>query len=163
MKKFMKPIVLFAAVLLFALGIRWKFSQPLLVWTNAEIVEYYPQSNSVLATTAKEGGLFTFSMPKENQYNATGDDLTQCGTIVSILGPDEWSTSYPMQYKRVIKVKYVSKREDFVSKYKDDLVKQHRTSTREKIEKDIEDLKGLNEGEKEALKYLVLGELGLWQ
>lgn len=131
------------------------------VQTDIEVVEYWEQSNSVLATTGEQGGLFMFQMPQSGNV-ATGADLTRCGTLLRITGGDEWLTSYPMQYPNVRKAEYIGKREDFIERYFEELREETQGMKREEIEKEAAKLSELNEGEREALVYLLCSEQGIW-
>ncbi len=150
-------------LLVVAIGIwGWKKYQQTHVKTEIEIVQYYPESNSALAAIVENGELFTFSFPNNDKGLATGADLTQTGTLLTLTGGDYWLLSYPMQYPYVSDAEYNGKREDFVEKYFDTLVQQHQHSSREVLQEAIDQLPNLNEGEKEGLAYLVMSELQIW-
>ncbi len=129
--------------------------------TEVEVVQYWKESDSVLATTGEQGGLFTFQMPQSGDV-ATGADLTRCGTLLCITGGEEWLTSYPMQYPNVREVEYIGMREDFVKTYFDGLKKKTQGMERQEIVDEVEKISELNEGEKEALVYLLCNEQGIW-
>lgn len=129
--------------------------------TEVEVVQYWKESDSVLATTGEQGGLFTFQMPQSGDM-ATGADLTRCGTLLRITGGEEWLTSYPMQYPNVREVEYIGMREDFVKTYFDGLKKKTQGMERQEIVDEVEKISELNEGEKEALVYLICNEQGIW-
>ena len=129
--------------------------------TEVEVVQYWKESDSVLATTGEQGGLFTFQMPQSGDI-ATGADLTRCGTLLRITGGEEWLTSYPMQYPNVREVEYIGMREDFVKTYFDGLKKKTQGMERQEIVDEVEKISELNEGEKEALVYLLCNEQGIW-
>lgn len=129
--------------------------------TEVEVVQYWKESDSVLATTGEQGGLFTFQMPQSGDV-ATGADLTRCGTLLFITGGEEWLTSYPMQYPNVREVEYIGMREDFVKTYFDGLKKKTQGMERQEIVDEVEKISELNEGEKEALVYLLCNEHGIW-
>lgn len=131
------------------------------VQTEVEVVQYWKESDSVLATTGEQGGLFTFQMPQSGDM-ATGADLTRCGTLLRITGGEEWLTSYPMQYPNVREVEYIGMREDFVKTYFDGLKKKRQGMERQEIVDEVEKISELNEGEKEALVYLLCNEQGIW-
>lgn len=130
------------------------------IQTEVEVVQYWKASDSVLATTGEQGGLFTFQMPQSGDM-ATGADLTRCGTLLRITGGEEWLTSYPMQYPNVREVEYIGMREDFVKTYFDGLKKKTQGMERQEIVDEVEKISELNEGEKEALVYLLCNE-GIW-
>lgn len=130
------------------------------IQTEVEVVQYWKESDSVLATTGEQGGLFTFQMPQSGDM-ATGADLTRCGTLLRITGGEEWLTSYPMQYPNVREVEYIGMREDFVKTYFDGLKKKTQGMERQEIVDEVEKISELNEGEKEALVYLLCNE-GIW-
>ncbi len=129
--------------------------------TEVEVVQYWKESDSVLATTGEQGGLFTFQMPQSGDV-ATGADLTRCGTLLCITGGEEWLTSYPMQYPNVREVEYIGMREDFVKTYFDGLKKKTQGMERQEIVDEVEKISELNEGEKEALVYLLCNEHRIW-
>lgn len=129
--------------------------------TEVEVVQYWKESDSVLATTGEQGGLFTFQMPQSGDM-ATGADLTRCGTLLRITGGEEWLTSYPMQYPNVREVEYIGMREDFVKTYFDGLKKKTQGMEQQEIVDEVEKITELNEGEKEALVYLICNEQGIW-
>lgn len=129
--------------------------------TEVEVVQYWKESDSVLATTGEQGGLFTFQMPQSGDV-ATGADLTRCGTLLCITGGEEWLTSYPMQYPNVREVEYIGMREDFVKTYFDGLKKKTQGMEQQEIVDEVEKITELNEGEKEALVYLICNEQGIW-
>ena len=129
--------------------------------TEVEVVQYWKESDSVLATTGEQGGLFTFQMPQSGDI-ATGADLTRCGTLLRITGGEEWLTSYPMQYPNVREVEYIGMREDFVKLYFYGLKKKTQGMERQEIVDEVEKISELNEGEKEALVYLLCNEQGIW-
>lgn len=131
------------------------------IQTEVEVVQYWKESDSVLATTGEQGGLFTFQMPQSGDV-ATGADLTRCGTLLRITGGEEWLTSYPMQYPNVREVEYIGMREDFVKTYFDGLKKKTQGMERQEIVDEVEKISELNEGEKEALVYLLCNEQGIW-
>lgn len=131
------------------------------IQTEVEVVQYWKESDSVLATTGEQGGLFTFQMPQSGDV-ATGADLTRCGTLLCITGGEEWLTSYPMQYPNVREVEYIGMREDFVKTYFDGLKKKTQGMERQEIVDEVEKISELNEGEKEALVYLLCNEQGIW-
>ncbi len=131
------------------------------IQTEVEVVQYWKESDSVLATTGEQGGLFTFQMPQSGDM-ATGADLTRCGTLLRITGGEEWLTSYPMQYPNVREVEYIGMREDFVKTYFDGLKKKTQGMERQEIVDEVEKISELNEGEKEALVYLLCNEQGIW-
>ena len=131
------------------------------IQTEVEVVQYWKESDSVLATTGEQGGLFTFQMPQSGDV-ATGADLTRCGTLLCITGGEEWLTSYPMQYPNVREVEYIGMREDFVKTYFDGLKKKTQGMERQEIVDEVEKISELNEGEKEALVYLICNEQGIW-
>lgn len=131
------------------------------IQTEVEVVQYWKESDSVLATTGEQGGLFTFQMPQSGDI-ATGADLTRCGTLLRITGGEEWLTSYPMQYPNVREVEYIGMREDFVKTYFDGLKKKTQGMERQEIVDEVEKISELNEGEKEALVYLLCNEQGIW-
>lgn len=131
------------------------------VQTEIEVVQYWEASNSVLATTGEQGGLFTFQMPQSGD-TATGADLTRCGTLLRITGGEEWLTSYPMQYPNVSDVDYIGKRQDFIEMYFEKLLEKTKGMEREDIEKETELISELNAGEREALVYLLCNEQGIW-
>lgn len=131
------------------------------IQTEVEVVQYWKASDSVLATTGEQGGLFTFQMPQSGDM-ATGADLTRCGTLLRITGGEEWLTSYPMQYPNVREVEYIGMREDFVKTYFDRLKKKTQGMERQEIVDEVEKISELNEGEKEALVYLLCNEQGIW-
>lgn len=131
------------------------------IQTEVEVVQYWKESDSVLATTGEQGGLFTFQMPQSGDM-ATGADLTRCGTLLRITGGEEWLTSYPMQYPNVREVEYIGMREDFVKTYFDRLKKKTQGMERQEIVDEVEKISELNEGEKEALVYLLCNEQGIW-
>lgn len=131
------------------------------IQTEVEVVQYWKESDSVLATTGEQGGLFTFQMPQSGDM-ATGADLTRCGTLLRITGGEEWLTSYPMQYPNVKEVEYIGMREDFVKTYFDRLKKKTQGMERQEIVDEVEKISELNEGEKEALVYLLCNEQGIW-
>lgn len=131
------------------------------IQTEVEVVRYWKASDSVLATTGEQGGLFTFQMPQSGDM-ATGADLTRCGTLLRITGGEEWLTSYPMQYPNVREVGYIGMREDFVKTYFDGLKKKTQGMERQEIVDEVEKISELNEGEKEALVYLLCNEQGIW-
>ena len=131
------------------------------IQTEVEVVQYWRESDSVLATTGEQGGLFTFQMPQSGDM-ATGADLTRCGTLLRITGGEEWLTSYPMQYPNVREVEYIGMREDFVKTYFDGLKKKTQGMERQEIVDEVEKISELNEGEKEALVYLLCNEQGIW-
>lgn len=131
------------------------------VQTEIEVVQYWKASDSVLATSGEQGGLFTFQMPPREDL-ATGADLTLCGTLLRITGGEEWLTTYPMQYPNVSEVEYIGKREDFVERYFEGLAKKTKRMKRKEIVDEVETLSALNEGEKEALVYLLCNEQGIW-
>lgn len=131
------------------------------IQTEVEVVQYWKESDSVLATTGEQGGLFTFQMPQSGDM-ATGADLTRCGTLLRITGGEEWLTSYPMQYPNVREVEYIGMREDFVKTYFDGLKKKTQGMERQEIVDEVEKISEFNEGEKEALVYLLCNEQGIW-
>ena len=131
------------------------------IQTEVEVVQYWKESDSVLATTGEQGGLFTFQMPQSGDM-ATGADLTRCGTLLRITGGEEWLTSYPMQYPNVREIEYIGMREDFVKTYFDGLKKKTQGMERQEIVDEVEKISELNEGEKEALVYLLCNEQGIW-
>ena len=131
------------------------------IQTEVEVVQYWKESDSVLATTGEQGGLFTFQMPQSGDV-ATGVDLTRCGTLLCITGGEEWLTSYPMQYPNVREVEYIGMREDFVKTYFDGLKKKTQGMERQEIVDEVEKISELNEGEKEALVYLLCNEQEIW-
>lgn len=131
------------------------------IQTEVEVVQYWKESDSVLATTGEQGGLFTFQMPQSGDM-ATGADLTRCGTLLRITGGEEWLTSYPMQYPNVREVEYIGMREDFVKTYFDGLKKKTQGMERQEIVDEVEKISELNEGEKEALVYLLCNEQEIW-
>ena len=131
------------------------------VQTEVEVVQYWKASHSVLATTGEQGGLFTLQIPQSGD-EATGADLTRCGTLLRITGGEEWLASYPMQYPNVSKVDYIGKRQDFVETYFEQFLKKTKGMEREEIVKEVELISGLNEGEREALVYLICNEQGIW-
>ena len=131
------------------------------IQTEVEVVQYWKESDSVLATTGEQGGLFTFQMPQSGDI-ATGADLTRCGTLLRITGGEEWLTSYPMQYPNVREVEYIGMREDFVKTYFYGLKKKTQGMERQEIVDEVEKISELNEGEKEALVYLLCNEQGIW-
>ena len=131
------------------------------IQTEVEVVQYWKESDSVLATTGEQGGLFTFQMPQSGDV-ATGADLTRCGTLLRITGGEEWLTSYPMQYPNVREVEYIGMREDFVKTYFDGLKKKTQGMEQQEIVDEVEKITQLNEGEKEALVYLICNEQGIW-
>ena len=131
------------------------------IQTEVEVVQYWKASDSVLATTGEQGGLFTFQMPQSGDM-ATGADLTRCGTLLRITGGEEWLTSYPMQYPNVREAEYIGMREDFVKTYFDGLKKKTQGMERQEIVDEVEKISELNEGEKEALVYLLCNEQGIW-
>ena len=131
------------------------------IQTEVEVVQYWKESDSVLATTGEQGGLFTFQMPQSGDM-ATGADLTRCGTLLRITGGEEWLTSYPMQYPNVREVEYIGMREDFVKTYFDGLKKKTQGMERQEIVDEVDKISELNEGEKEALVYLLCNEQGIW-
>lgn len=131
------------------------------IQTEVEVVQYWKESDSVLVTTGEQGGLFTFQMPQSGDM-ATGADLTRCGTLLRITGGEEWLTSYPMQYPNVREVEYIGMREDFVKTYFDGLKKKTQGMERQEIVDEVEKISELNEGEKEALVYLLCNEQGIW-
>lgn len=131
------------------------------IQTEVEVVQYWKESDSVLATTGEQGGLFTFQMPQSGDM-ATGADLTRCGTLLRITGGEEWLTSYPMQYPNVREVEYIGMRKDFVKTYFDGLKKKTQGMERQEIVDEVEKISELNEGEKEALVYLLCNEQGIW-
>lgn len=131
------------------------------VQTEIEVVQYWKATESVLATTGEQGGLFTFQMPQSGD-TATGADLTRCGTLLRITGGEEWLTSYPMQYPNVSSIDYIGKREDFIEIYFEELQEKTKAMEREEIVDEIERISALNEGEKEALVYLLCSEKGIW-
>lgn len=131
------------------------------IQTEVEVVQYWKESDSVLATTGEQGGLFTFQMPQSGDM-ATGADLTRCGTLLRITGGEEWLTSYPMQYPNVREVEYIGMREDFVKTYFDGLKKKTQGMEQQEIADEVEKISELNEGEKEALVYLLCNEQGIW-
>ena len=131
------------------------------IQTEVEVVQYWKESDSVLATTGEQGGLFTFQMPQSGDM-ATGADLTRCGTLLRITGGEEWLTSYPMQYPNVREVEYIGMREDFVKTYFDGLKKKTQGMERQEIVDEVEKISELNEGEKEALVYVLCNEQGIW-
>ena len=131
------------------------------IQTEVEVVQYWKESDSVLATTGEQGGLFTFQMPQSGDM-ATGADLTRCGTLLCITGGEEWLTSYPMQYPNVREVEYIGMREDFVKTYFDGLKKKTQGMERQEIVDEVEKISELNEGEKEALVYLLCNEQEIW-
>lgn len=131
------------------------------IQTEVEVVQYWKESDSVLATTGEQGELFTFQMPQSGDM-ATGADLTRCGTLLRITGGEEWLTSYPMQYPNVREVEYIGMREDFVKTYFDGLKKKTQGMERQEIVDEVEKISELNEGEKEALVYLLCNEQGIW-
>lgn len=131
------------------------------IQTEVEVVQYWKESDSVLATTGEQGGVFTFQMPQSGDM-ATGADLTRCGTLLRMTGGEEWLTSYPMQYPNVREVEYIGMREDFVKTYFDGLKKKTQGMERQEIVDEVEKISELNEGEKEALVYLLCNEQGIW-
>ena len=131
------------------------------IQTEVEVVQYWKESDSVLATTGEQGGLFTFQMPQSGDM-ATGADLTRCGTLLRITGGEEWLTSYPKQYPNVREVEYIGMREDFVKTYFDGLKKKTQGMERQEIVDEVEKISEFNEGEKEALVYLLCNEQGIW-
>lgn len=131
------------------------------IQTEVEVVQYWKESDSVLATTGEQGELFTFQMPQSGDM-ATGADLTRCGTLLRITGGEEWLTSYPMQYPNVREVEYIGMREDFVKTYFDGLKKKTQGMERQEIVDEVEKISELNEGEKEALVYLLCNEQEIW-
>ena len=131
------------------------------IQTEVEVVQYWKESDSVLATTGEQGGIFTFQMPQSGDM-ATGADLTRCGTLLRITGGEEWLTSYPMQYPNVREVEYIGMREDFVKTYFDGLKKKTQGMERQEIVDEVEKISEFNEGEKEALVYLLCNEQGIW-
>lgn len=131
------------------------------IQTEVEVVQYWKESDSLLATTGEQGGVFTFQMPQSGDM-ATGADLTRCGTLLRITGGEEWLTSYPMQYPNVREIEYIGMREDFVKTYFDGLKKKTQGMERQEIVDEVEKISELNEGEKEALVYLLCNEQRIW-
>lgn len=150
-----------ALVMIGVIGAGDKIGHDNEIQTEVEVVQYWKESDSVLATTGEQGGLFTFQMPQSGDM-ATGADLTRCGTLLRMTGGEEWLTSYPMQYPNVREVEYIGMREDFVETYFDGLKKKTQGMERQEIVDEVEKITELNEGEKEALVYLVCNEQGIW-
>ena len=59
-------------------------------------------------------------------------------------------------------VEYIGMREDFVKTYFDGLKKKTQGMERQEIVDEVEKISELNEGEKEALVYLLCNEQGIW-
>lgn len=154
--------VLLIVFLLIAVCIGYQHAQTTNNKMRAEIIFYYPESGSALATSGEKGGLFQFSFPKTPSDIATGADLTQCGMVLELTGNGVFQYTYPMGYPDVKSIKFIEQRDNFVLRYYGSLLETLVDADMDSIVATVDKLPNLNDGEKEGLAYLLACELQVY-
>lgn len=140
-------------------------SEPL-VQTEAEIVSYDPDTGAAMAVGMRHGGLFTFSTAGAYLVDAEGRQIEpetiSVGTLVTLTGPNRMLATYPEQYPDVSQVQVTGSRPDFMALHYDELYWHHASLFRDVLDVAVDGLGDLTAGEKEALRYRLMCDFGVY-
>lgn len=143
-------LCLLAAVIGLLHAVLLRHPEYLPVVREAEVVEYRPESGSVLAI--KDGSLFTFPWP---EGQAVPEECTRSGAEIVLIAGNNELYSFPSILPCVYQVSYKSSRPDFVSLYLPGLLERFPAEVDGDTVYAALDALDLTAGEKRALHYLL--------